>query len=533
MIHTCFPLTRTHSVSQSHNLIWHPLHVTCQLQASNSIWFGVRHSVSVSEQEAELLATTTMDNGTTLTTNDDNINVSSMSSPEGAAADSNMLLGPPKEIGSLLLSMTFLLTSGMCFLTVAAIKKMGHYLVIFCGYVGVALFLTGHFLPTHYFTILPGYIVLGVVLGPLCISKLNLVILMANKLSCGQHECCNAISTPTLNPSSTGLEGNEEHILFATKPSCSRDENIRRLSRWYHASHNFGFICGSIVLSLLLTCAAFHAPNSPAYSQCMGVNRTYTDHMHSYSYAPVVSNEYLPSRAGVELPLITAEGDVVSGGASAGTSTANAKPLPPIVEALLTVGVDPVSEHFDTDNHGERICGAASCPVWWMQAPSPPTQYVPKYISSANVSGSGSIVHERPPSASNMRIQGTIVVYLVLAVLAIGLTMCIGKFSSKSDLNQTQQHHYRYNSVPGLVDTLFFAGPMAYFIGTEQGYILADFMKVMRGKWGRNGVKWVIAWLLRPSRDNLFNWMQVIRRDATRCVLMAPIRRGNVFRDCM
>lgn len=416
-----------------------------------------------------MLATT--DNGTTT---DDNINVSSMSSPEGAA-DSNMLLGPPKEIGSLLLSMTFLLTSGMCFLTVAAIKKMGHYLVIFCGYVGVALFLTGHFLPTHYFTVLPGYVVLGIVLGPLCISKLNLVILMANKLSCGQHECCNAISTPTLNPSATGLEGNEEHILFATKPSCSRDENIRRLSRWYHASHNFGFICGSIILSLLLTCAAFHAPDSPAYSQCIGVNRTYRD-LH-YSYAPVVSNEYLQSKAGVELPPIRAEE------VERATSASTAQPLPPLVEALLTVAVDPVSEHFDTDNHGERICGAASCPVWWMHVTTP-HEYVAKYVSSSNANGSGSIVHERPPpapSASNMRIQGTIVVYLVLSILAIGLTMCIGKFSSKSDLNQTQHHHYRYNSVPGLVDTLFFAGPMAYFIGTEQGYILADFMKVSGG----------------------------------------------------
>lgn len=375
-----------------------------------------------------------------------------------------MLLGPPKEIGSLLLSLSFLLTSGMCFLTVAAIKKMGHYLVIFCGYVGVALFLTCHLLPAHYYTLLPAYLALGIVFGPLCISKLNLVILMANKLSCGQHECCNAISTPTLNPSATGLDGNEEHILFATKPSCSRDENIRRLSRWFHAAQNFGFICGSIIVSLLLTCAAFHAPSSVAYNQCMVLNRT-TDYM-SFSYSPVVSNEYsFPPSPAPQLPRVKEDSQATV----------------PLVEALLTMRLDPVSENYDTDNRGERICGAASCPVWWMHTSS---EYVPQYISSANVNGSGSVGQQQQQgqeaeTPTNMRIQGTIIVYLILSVLAVGLTVCIGKFSNKTNLNPSQNHHhYRYNSVPGLVDTLFFAGPMAYFIGTEQGYILADFMKV-------------------------------------------------------
>lgn len=436
-----------------------------------------------------------------------------------AAFDTNIYLGPPREIGSLLLSLSFVLTSGMCFLTAVAIKKMGHYWVILCGYVGVALFLTCHFLPT-YVTLIPGYIVLGLVYGPLCISKLNLVFVMANKLSCGQHECCNAgvSTTPTLNPSATGvmvggggdtgtLTTDEQHsILFATKPACSRDENIRRLARWFHASHNFGIICGALLAALLLTCAAFHAPGSVAHTMCMGANKTpptsgwgEQQPAMPYAYMPSVASDYKNSNRSSnnnsELPptQLTEEtrknqtqqqrsSSLLSNVVETPTPTPSPPPpAPPVVAALLSMGV----ERFDTNNHGQRICGAASCPVWWVH-PSLTARGL-NYHSSAdvNITGSDSILHrvaQPRKSSMNMRIQGIIVVYLILAVLTIGFTVASGKLNSKK--NHSQQHHHhqhanRYNSIPGLVDTMFFAGPMAYFIGTEQGYILADFMKVI------------------------------------------------------
>lgn len=434
------------------NLPSHPF--PCQLQASNSIWFEMRQSYS---SVITTGAVGTENDNTTDTTADDNIvRGVSMSTPAVDGAESgqsnNILLGPPNEIGSLLLSMTFLLTSGMCFLTALAIKKMGHYLVVFCSYVGVALFLICHLWPTYY-TLFPGYLVLGVVFGPLCISKLNLVILMANKLSCGQHECCNAVSTPTVNPSATGVDGTDEHILFAKPSCCSRDENIRRLARWFHSSQNFGIICGSIIISLLLTCAAFQ---------------------------PIVSNRNLmmtsqPQSKGQNKTTAITKGDIEY----------------------------TPAENFDTNNHGQRICGAASCPVWWMHTSS--SAYV-KYIqSSENATGSGSLVHRiSPRKSSNIRTQGTIVVYLILAIVAIVFTVFIGKFTNKKNMTGSQHQYFRYNSVPGLIDTLFFAGPMAYFIGTEQGYILADFMKVIYSDGWKMG-----QCILRVHLMAELHWMQL------------------------
>lgn len=436
-------------------------------QASNSVW------VNAVEEKQETMSSVVAD---------ERINVSSMSLTAAAAADrSPVFLGPfPTEIGSLLLSMTFLLTSGMCFLTAVAIKRIGHYSVILCGYVGVAIFLAGH-LMSSYYILLPAYLVFGLVYGPLSISKLNLVIVMANKLSCGQHECCNAISTPTVN--TAGLDTGDEHILFATKPSCSRDENIRRFSRWYHAVQNFGTIVGTIIIALLLTCSSFHRSDSVA--ECGATNRRLDP--VSFSYSPIVSNEYLL----ISQPLATestttteqllAQEDpvelelIVGGEVREDVSTA------PIAKALLTMRVDPVSENYMALNRRERICGAALCPVWWMQS-----AYVPKYVRSVNATGSNSFVRAEvfPPSRKSFdwRIDGTIIVYLILGVLAISVTVFIGKFTNKKNLNPAQSHHYRYNSIPGLLDTLFFAGPLAYFMGTEQGYILADFMKVIQ-KW--------------------------------------------------
>lgn len=389
----------------------------------------------------------------------DSFNGSSMSpaaTTTSAAIESSLFVSAPTDIGSLLLSMTFVLTSAMCFLSSVAIKRLGHYLVILCGYVAVVVFVACHLLPLSY-VLVPGYLALGIVYGPLCISKLNLVILMANKLACGQHECCNALSsTPTLNPS-VGVDGNEEHILFATKPTCSRDENIRRLARWYHAAQNFGIICGAVIAALMLTCSAFHPPNTLSHAMCLGTNRSSSSDPVSFSYSPVVSGEYL----------------LTSASAQSGPPPRNASeaPLRPVAEALITM----VSENnYDTNNHGERICGAASCPVWW----SPPLPPSATFVSTINVTGSSGASWQLPaaPRGSSMRLQGTILMYLILGVLAAALTVCIGQFANKKNLGHSQHHHY--NSVPGLVDTLFFAGPMAYFIGTEQGYILSDFLKV-------------------------------------------------------
>lgn len=344
-----------------------------------------------------------------------------------------------------------------------AIKKMGHYSVIFCGYVGIALFLACHVLP-NYYTLLPAYTVLGIVLGPLYISKLNLIIVMANKLSCGQHECCNAtISTPTASQ-----EPNHEEIgMFPAKPPCSRDQNIRRLARWFNAVQDFGILCGAVIASFLLTCSAFDEPNSVAHSMCLNGNNqsSSSSYMEPFSFSQPVMvmdafpvADHLTATPPLALPVKNE---------SAREIEAQIRPeLNPVIGAVLTKA--PVSENFDVNSHGQRICGASSCPVWMHMHAS----YIPFYMArQRNESGQSyeSILY------TNIRMQVTIAVYLILCLAAIGSTIGLRNFANKKNLAQQQA---RYNTIPGLADTLLFAGPMAFFIGTEQSYLLADFMKV-------------------------------------------------------
>lgn len=339
--------------------------------------------------------------------------------------------------GSLMLSLALLLTSGMCFLTRTAIRLVGHHGVILGGYIGVGLFLVLHFLPTLY-TLIPAYIILGVIFGPTCITKLDLLIVTANQLSCGQHECCNALSTPTTNPN----VDSDDPIVFASKSSaCSRDENIRRLARWFHAAQDVGIILGSLVASVLLTCSAFGTPNSLACGR----------------------NESSMS--------LHDENAIYNSTASSGIAAAEV----PSNFGMILMLDHPLIQKFDVNSHGQRICGAASCPAWMH------TSYVnvreERTQSGVMTNGSetnGEVIF--PGSSqlpSNSRIQATTMVYLIFSLISI-CTIAIGKFSDKI----MGQPHYRVHSNSGLTDTLIFASPMVFFIGTEQGYILGDFMKV-------------------------------------------------------
>lgn len=106
----------------------------------------------------------------------------------------------------------------MCLLTTRIVKKIGYVLLLVASYAGLCIFLLAHLYPLVY-VLIPGYLILGVTLGPSWIAKWNLVVFFASRISCGQNDC---------NNTSTTVDGNDEHKTF-----CNRDERVRRLARWY------------------------------------------------------------------------------------------------------------------------------------------------------------------------------------------------------------------------------------------------------------------------------------------------------------
>lgn len=322
-------------------------------------------------------------------------------------------VGP--NIGSLLLSLCQLISAGMSLVTPRLIRKFGYSILMGANYVAVCLFLICHLYPSIY-TLLPAYVLLGVTHSPSWISKIALVVHYGSKLSCSQHEC-------TLM-STHAIDSWEEH-----KISCNRDQKVRRLGRWFQASKDFGIILGAVLASLILSCTSrdWNCSNQPKLSITTPATTTTTE--MKLMVPPV--NESVPRMDAVQSYV----------------------PSTPYVWNHMS---GYLSEYYNLDEHGNRICGADMCPLW-------------HYDLSSEDDGSNETMFS-PFIREKTRAGATtlIAIYLVLALISVILTILAGKV----------QATFRHDRIKGMTDTLLFAGPLAYFIGTEQAYIIGDFLRV-------------------------------------------------------
>lgn len=330
-------------------------------------------------------------------------------------------MGP--NIGSLLLSICFLVTAGMCLLTRHILKRLGYVALLAIAYAGLCVFLLAHVYPNIY-TLLPAYMLLGVTLGPAWISKWNLVVFFASRISCGQQEC-----------SSNTADGVEEH-----KAYCNRDERVRRLARWYHAAENMGIVIGALVASLVMTTCVNHDCSWFYAKSIMGSVVTDAKILNGSSLN-LTSKDHIITTL-FELPFTVSTSESSQTALYEQQTAPTGQPLDQLINTM-----------FNTNGHGERICGADACPVSMLN-------YA---VELWNDSRTNSQLESHPGSTP-----------LVLAYLAIGLIALL-----LTVMQQPIDNSFREDKARGLTDTLLFAGPLAYFIGTEQGYVLGDFTKVI------------------------------------------------------
>ncbi|KAJ6634815.1 UNC93-like protein, partial [Pseudolycoriella hygida] len=309
------------------------------------------------------------------------------------------------NVGSLLLSICFLFTSGMCLMTTRIVKKIGYVLLLVASYVALCIFLLAHLYPKFYI-LLPGYLILGFTLGPSWIAKWNLVVFFASRISCGQNDCNNTSST---------IDGIDEH-----KAYCNRDERVRLLARWYHASENLGIVLGAIIAALVMSCHD---------SQCFSVQNTMSTIPRTIRNESVEGPEKLNTMRVNVTKSLGREFDI------------NVEPTTSQLNQLL-------DNFYEMNEQGQRICGIYYCPAW--------TYYHEfNYTESIDVFGA---------HTSTMPLIFT---YIALAIIALTLAC----------LSQQIDNSFRCESIKGMTDTLLFAGPISFFIGTEQGYMLGDFTK--------------------------------------------------------
>uniref|UniRef100_A0A182RXI5 Uncharacterized protein n=1 Tax=Anopheles funestus TaxID=62324 RepID=A0A182RXI5_ANOFN len=407
--------------------------------------------------------------------------------------ESWLAAGP--DVGSGLLSLCCAVTAGMSLLTTKLVQRFGYSIVLAASYGTVCLFLAAHIYPVL-LSLVPGYLLLGLLLGPSVICKQALLVSMAGKLSCSQPECGGA-STAGANADSY-----DDHRLL-----CSRQEQVRRLGRWFRAAGDLGIIIGTIVAAFVLTCAsgsnrigcyyisslAPPVPNAALTGTMNGTTPTFNgshndqpaegglplyrdilmslpgdteqplDMATTHSTKPTnptPSKVVTPSMPtlretmyflyNIRLPDPTGNGDdgyqpssTSSGPAVGGSSEEQRDSAGPYMDRF------PYSM-FQTNDYGERICGSHLCPVWDRNVP----------VNSSALE-------------NQLKLQGytgatpLMCIYLVFGVLAFAVTA----FTTDIEFN------VKFDSIRRMSDTLLFAGPLAYFVGTEQAYMMADFMK--------------------------------------------------------
>lgn len=126
----------------------------------------------------------------------------------------------------------------------------------------------------------------------------------------------------------------------------------------------------------------------------------------------------------------------------------------------------PQSEDFyDRNEHGERICGADMCPLQ-------ETAALPWFgsIGSDDSNNSRSIFAGFIESGARAGGQSLLWVYVLLSLIALLVSLLQGRQVSATGGRQER-------AAKDVTETLLFAGPMAYFVGTEQGYMLGDFLR--------------------------------------------------------
>lgn len=382
-----------------------------------------------------------------------------------------ILSGGGAYLGSLLLSISLLMASGISILTPIILRRFGYSLVIGINYAMVCVFVCSHLYPSVYI-LLPAYIIWGLSHSPAWISKTALLVHYGSKLSCSHYDCP-IMTSSQQQKQSINETPIDEHRLF-----CNRDQQIRRLVRWFHLAKDLGIIIGALITSLLLSTKSTIPAKDINYFQIDSAtsNSTTISDTLNVSSTSSVDSSFSPlslsTSSSPSSPTAVSSNYFLSSGSwwysierSAliwSSSTQNLHQSP----SLLTNDKD--ARDYRLDEHGVRICGADMCPIWINF----------RLDDSGNNSNNNSKqqfyqITSQPgkPSISFFKVNHTllILIYLIFALSSLLMTIASGKIHANFRRSQHVKH---------LHHNLLYIGPLAFFVGTEQAYILSDFLRV-------------------------------------------------------
>lgn len=132
-------------------------------------------------------------------------------------------------------------------------------------------------------------------------------------------------------------------------------------------------------------------------------------------------------------------------------------------------------DFYGRNEHGERICGADMCPL-------PEAAALPWITTNHNHNNnSRSIFTEFIESSSRAGGQSMLWLYVLLSLVALLVSLLqgrqVGTTGAGRQDRERDRDRDRDRTAKDVTETVLFAGPLSYFVGTEQGYMLGDFLR--------------------------------------------------------
>ncbi|CAG2059189.1 unnamed protein product [Timema podura] len=249
---------------------------------------------------------------------------------------------PNNDSGSLLLCSLFSVAALSSLVSPFLVQRIGTNWTLILGYIHASVFFGLHLYPTAY-TLIPGYVMMGMWVGPITSARQTFLMTLASKLS------------------------------FVTTEEEEMEDNggrwettVQRLARGLQAAQDFGLVFGNVVSALLLV---YTLPQSstevqgsiPGASEfvfvAVGLEQVQPQPplIGSLVYCEGSALDHVTTEAGHILTLIELLGLL------AYTNMADAC-LVSTDGAEDSYSTSLLSSMFIHDVHGERICGSTSCP---------------------------------------------------------------------------------------------------------------------------------------------------------------------------
>ena len=321
------------------------------------------------------------------------------------------------NVGSMLLMFLYLTSSVSVVLAPSLVQRIGANGVIVAHHLILAAFFALHFYPLLY-VLIPGYFLLGSVLGPVLIARMTYVMTLSKKLGY------------------VFTEDDEDSKIL--RRACV----VRRVSRAFRTAHDFGLILGSILSAFVIS-----------YTFSAGETRSVGFEGSSVRDANATTADGFQVEANATAP-------------NGNCTNCSCTSLPGDVAELHRSDYDAFLDLiFDVDEFGERLCGSHACPN---RVPLP-----------VNVSDELLAVRVLPRAAARILIGVYVVLCVAAAICTVFGLDKVKRFVHQDPLERSDGMAAARAVKESFRDVrLELAAPLAFFIGLEQSFMYTDFGKV-------------------------------------------------------